>query len=352
MARVLVTGVSARHVGGTGRVDYANAAPAMVLALRAGGVQVDQREIEFGEDLSCYDRILVGWNQPNSIAVNPKRLIKLSWITAHFLDKFVLFYDDWSAMKCNSGGPKTIVRTWDKRKKWYEERIGREMTDDEADYLLRMMKLFADDYPFEFSLIPSFAWSDDNWSLVRAFDKVKKAITWDPTPFTDILEEVDEDKTSKERRWIHATLQDHDEWLGKRALKWPVEKFGRPKERGFAGKQTGASTGQELLPEVEIRRIYHRSWGVLGPKYPAAGWWRARFYHAAEAGSILLCDESDQLLMGAPHQIRGWQVEGMSDDRLAELAEKQKVWIEERVATREQTIAKVTSVLMKEGVTA
>jgi hypothetical protein len=343
--KVLVTGVSTRHCNGRSRTEYANAVPAMIAALTEGGAEVDHRQVEHGEDLSDYDAILLGWTQPNSIATQPKRLIGASWACQEYLSKIVVYYDDWSAMKCTSGGPKTILRTWDKRRKWYEDRIKRPITEEEAHSLLNMMRLFADEHPFKASLIPAFAWAQDSLTLRAAFNRTANDVLWDPTPFTDILDPIAPAAAPKEKRWVLATLQNHEEWLKKRALRWPVAQYGRPNERGFAGLGTGQTTGQELVPEARIKEVYAASWGVLAPKYPSPGWWRARFYHSAVAGCVLLPDESDALIMGPEFGLKGWQIEGKSDDALAELAARQRTWILARVTPREETVALIRRTL-------
>ena len=182
-----------------------------------------------------------------------------------------------------------------------------------------LTSILQDPWPLLASLFP---WG--NHYLIPQNNLPKaQLLAWDPSPFCQFPEPQ---KTSeREKRWSYATLQNHDKWLAKQQITWPVDRF--IKETGY-------------VPEDQlIAQEYPRRWGILAPRYKSAssGWWRVRFNHAAHTESIMVCDRDDARVMGCAYQVSPRTVELMSDTELASLARKQRDWFYANIATQEKT---------------
>ena len=331
--KILLTGITSRHCN-SGRLslEYAQATKCLVDALRQGGHEVDHRGISWAEDLSGYDRIFCGFTKPNSFAPNVRHLVNASWIFTEFTDKVVLYYDDWAAMHAVQGC-QTTVRTWDKRKAYWDGQLKTAMTADEADRMLKMAKLFGEGHVFKGAFIPAFPWADER-VLCSRFPAARNFL-WDPTPFSNVATPVvpSSPQSEKKRKWILASIQKHEDWLKKEKFGWEVECYGV------------RSLNQEIFPENEIRAIYEKNWGVLAPKYPVPGWWRARFYHSAIANCILFCDREEQRLMNGPYLVFKSEIERSSDAELAEYAAKQRSWMLGNVVSAPVTVNRINNFL-------
>jgi hypothetical protein len=123
----------------------------------------------------------------------------------------------------------------------------------------------------------------------------------------------------RKRAWVISSLQDQGPWLKKMKLTWPVE---------IVGNKRAVKKGEGLayVPERQmIDTFYRNNWGHLAFGYPLAdgGWWRMRYVHAALAGIVTCCDDADQIKMPDAYKFAKSQIERMTDDRLAALAQQQ-----------------------------
>lgn len=335
--KILITGMTSRHVGSERvRVKYAQASAALRAVLESVPdemnenplLEVEQRPAEVDEDLSRFDKIFVGLHDLNSIATNTHHLLGVAWACIAFTDKVILHYDDWSGMEVNVAA-STLVRTWAKRLPYLRSRI--EVTDHAAAILFEFAGMLAEKYVWPASIIPAFDWADPA-KLITAFPATRRSMCWDPTRFTNIADPTEFTKErDRARSWVLACLQNPASWLKKLNNVWPIVGCGLK------------SQGQPLLTEMEVRCLYHQNWGVLAPKYEVPGWWRARFYHAAEAQAVLLADPSDASQMGSDggHDMfayRRWEIERMSDVELRRIAEYQSAWTLNNIAPRERVI--------------
>lgn len=320
---ILVTGMTSRHVGSTRvRVEYAQATAALTTALPYFAT-VENRPVTVDEDLSGFDHIFVGLHDLNSIATNTKHLLGVASACTRYFDKVILHYDDWSGMEVNIAA-STLVRTWAKRLPYLRSRT--EVSDHAASVLFEFAGMLAEKHLWPASVIPAFKWADKD-KLVSAFPKTRRAMCWDPTSFTNIAGRTNFPKDEhREKRWVLACLQNPKAWLKNLNATWPVLGVGL------------ASQDQPLLSEHDVRHLYHQNWGVLAPKYEVPGWWRARFYHSAEALAVLFPDGSDAALMSNAFQNPRYELERMEEYDLQKVAEYQSRWIYQNIDPRESVI--------------
>ncbi|KAI5364228.1 hypothetical protein Slin15195_G098860 [Septoria linicola] len=99
---------------------------------------------------------------------------------------------------------------------------------------------------------------------------------------------------------------------------WPLDLY---------GSRAGA---QKRLTEDEMVQVITHDWGCLMPKYDHAGsgWWRARPLQCADAGSILIGDDTElAVLYGWNYPFYGHtarDIASMSDEELEDIASVQK----------------------------
>jgi hypothetical protein len=311
--RILITGVTARMVGSTRlRYNYLSNVSLIEKALRLAGHQVDVRKVPLHEQnvTSQYDVALVGIASPFSLGAG--QFPEAMKVLMSFGKKAALYADDWSIV----GAGETIrgcVKGFDQWLKW--RNFAHTNEQDEARTKLALMSIGdvqGCGWPM---MVPMFGWGDkvkfmeDNFMLNE--DQI---CAFDPTTLYNMPQFIPAEPDEKSTQWIMAALGKHDVWLKKLGLRWPVVSYGNKRQE------------QQVLTEDQVIQVYAENWGVLAAKYPKAGtgWWRVRYIHAAEVGSILLCDPEDGYHIGPSYCTLPEVIEKSSDDALAELAAKQK----------------------------
>jgi hypothetical protein len=107
-------------------------------------------------------------------------------------------------------------------------------------------------------------------------------------------------------------------WLKRQnAGSWDIEFFGSRKEK------------QRRLGEGDMCKVYAEQWGCLMPGYRHAGsgWWRARPLQLADAGSILIGEYEEMMLLYNDEELASLKASDLVDltiDGLALLASRQK----------------------------
>lgn len=328
--KILLTGFTQRMVNSLKlRYDYLTSVYVFKDALALMGHQVEHRRITPGDDLSDYDRALIGIGPTKSFTA---RFVPGSaYVFKKMAGRVTLYCDDWSIEKTGYDFHNTLSR-WEKWLKFFETCgpvTGQELEghdDRKADVYEMLEEITAS--PHQALLAPMFPWGDHK--LLMKDNLPSRLLAWDPTPL--LTPGQGGQAQEKQRRWILATLQKKNN-LPKG--QWPVEQVGNKRE------------GQAYLPEADILAMYRSSWGVICPPYQRAGsgWWRARYQHAADAGCVLWADARDKAPMGHPYQHSLPDYEKMSDAELAIIAGAQHKWFYEQTATREQTLA-----VLREGI--
>jgi hypothetical protein len=107
-------------------------------------------------------------------------------------------------------------------------------------------------------------------------------------------------------------------WLKQQnADSWDIEFFGSRKEK------------QRRLGEGDMCQVYAEQWGCLMPGYNHAGsgWWRARPLQLADAGSILIGEYEEMMLLYNNEQLaslKASDIVNLSTEELSSLADRQK----------------------------
>jgi hypothetical protein len=314
--KVLITGVTSRMIGSTRlRYDYLSNVSLIQKALEIAGHKVEVRKVDLDEkDVSKnYDVALVGLAHIYSLGAG--YYPQATRVLHEFGERAALYCDDWACVGLGET-LKGVLRGWDRYLNWRKYAITKEQEVIMHDTIAKIAR-GADGseghcaWPM---LLPMFSWGNIRQFMEGNLQfEGQKLEGFDPTslyitPGTNKVEPRD-----RKLIWTLAVLQNHDQWLKKLNLRWPVLSMGNKRK------------GEQVLSEKDVVQHYANNWGVLAPKYPKAGtgWWRVRYVHAADTGAIMLCDPQDGEQIGLSYEVTGAQVEAMKTKQLLELANSQ-----------------------------
>lgn len=326
--KILITGFTSRMVNSQKlKNNYLTCEPLLAQILREQlGNEVDHRAVSPGEDLHQYDLAILGicgiQSKPAAYAAGT------AWAFETVKNR-LLFCGDWSIE--NTGQDlKNALCNWERCKRSFQT-LGRKYTpDDERRIHAMLTSIMTEPLPL---LAPFFPWGNHNLILANNLPKTS-LYAWDPSPFVRLPEL--KAPTERKAQWVYAALQDcGKDWLTKqqKMLKWPVVVHDK----------------NNPVPEERLLEEYAGSCGVLASPYKNAGsgWWRARYIHAAHVGAIMICDYRDSAVMSAPsYRYSAIEVEHMSPESRANLAQRQRDWFYGHIATREKTLSDLTAALL------
>ena len=314
----------------------------LLRCLRDMGHEVEQRIVKGGEDLSEYDRVIC-------FLASPTQRLQLTFYNGLWSifnidkSKLILAFDDW---KC----PwifKDIQKTNTKEGLLKDFLIGQNVTDPQiskeflepyVDQLLEAVHFL--DTKKAPVLLSVFATGDMSKLLEYPEDKL---MNYNPNPYhrnrkagdrgdvelsdlnfleAQIQPTYEEDFVSpenKEMKFNFASLAHGktQSWLKKQNVPCDIEYFGSRKDK------------QRRLGEGDMCKVYGEQWGCLMPGYEhsGSGWWRARPLQVADAGSILIGDYEELMVLYGNEEaasVKASDLEGMNVQQLKDLAELQK----------------------------
>jgi hypothetical protein len=306
--KILITGVNAVQCGHRPKLDYASAFLSVRWACQQFA-EVDARPVTVGEDLSQYDKIIlylapirgfVGVHAPGAM-----------WAYAMYHDKVVLSFDDWQIREIMVSFQATLA-TYDKTiddHKFGWKGIDLIKSDLKEEYR-QIVEHFSRWDLKEPMLVPYYPGGDLNLLHLPG----KDVHQFNPAAYFRGRYGELQEAGLKKKQWILAALHDHQSWLKKQKLQWPVLQFGAKK------------LGQPRLKESELFQHYADSWGVLSPKYYTcgSGWWRARHGFSADALCIVAGAPEELAMLGNEYTLSPQEIESLSDSDLSALAQEQR----------------------------
>jgi hypothetical protein len=328
--KILLTGFTQRMTNSQKlRYDYLTSVYILRDALRRLGHEVDHRPVTPGEDLSGYDRALVGIGPTKSFTA---RFVPGSaWAYHQLPGRVILYCDDWSIEKTGYDFRNTLGR-WEQWLGFFQTCgpvKGQELEghDDRKVDVRLMLESISQNVQVKL-LAPMFPWGD-HAALMRG-NLPSQLVPWDPTPLIPPI--VHLRPWPKAQRWVMATLQKNSKVP---KGQWPVHQVGNKRD------------GQAYLPEAEIHKLYGESWGVICPPYQKAGsgWWRYRYQATADARSVLWLSAADKAPMASCYQHSLPEYEKMDDLTLGATADAQHRWFYFNTATAERTLQTLAEAL-------
>jgi hypothetical protein len=320
------------------------------------GHEVEQREVQVGEDLSSYDEVIVYIAGPRQLVAT--HTFRGLWAISQRPD-CILGVDDWQAPDLFKGLEK--CSDWNELACDFILGVNKTTLEEvcvhKNDYLRAIETIIARKNRMLVCAFDTTHLKDpENYGPHLLFDAVKyprdRIYTFNPNPYHrnrkpgDVLHEGVEDPTwkaptlqmgesippLKERRFNFASLVQSktQKWLKKQGY------TGNPKndEEGFIGSWPVDLYGskaetQKRLTEDQMCEVFQRDWGCLMPGYEHAGsgWWRARPLQAADAGCILIGEPKEMFVYYGKDnpiiELKASDLVDMSDADLAEVAMEQ-----------------------------
>lgn len=324
--KILMTGMSARSVGSTKiRYDFVSLSDIFHRALEELGHEVDRRVVQVDEsdDLQRYDMALVLVNWVSSLS--SMHVHEAGLALARLGNRAILYVDDWRTESLGDDLDHHVLRDhgWEhhvtKFRKDLYAKLAPTQIDTVREQLLRMIVGNGHLMPM---IGPFHWWGDPEKHLqVSKVPLAVRLLPIDPSSMVQLPRGVVLNE-SPERRWVLATLQNHDRWVAKLGNGWPVVQYGGIKK---AGGGLYANT-KAVVPEAEVVQAYADNRGMLVAPYrnEGSGWWRPRYTYALDAGAVVhVGSYVDRELLGEAFQHPIEDVEALGDGELDALSTEQ-----------------------------
>lgn len=321
--KVLFTGMTGIHVRANRRRDYISFTHVLNIMLRKLGYEVYWGTLyDFSNmKLNDFDLVVCGLSQWNSrISAFSYNVLQCS---AH--KNIVYYVDDWQLRNIEMT-EKVYDRLFDTFM-LQNNRMTSILTKDKKQ-LQQMARFFmSHQLPL---IVPTFNWGDPNILLDNMTNPNNfKLFPIDPSPFIDLHHIKNK---IKYKQWICSSLKDirSSSFIKKLNLTWPIEFY---YNKNYISEQ-------KLFTD-----IYSKNWGIIAQKYyhAGSGWWRMRFLHAINSGSILIADPQEVSCIGTAYDIYPNVIEKMDTKSLRLLADAQRDLFNNKMLSKYDTLAKLLS---------
>lgn len=288
----------------------------LIRCLRDMGHEVDQRPVQIGETLEEYDDIIVFIHNPAGFATYVYNAL---WAISR-KPECILAFDDWQVDSIYSGllalsDPAKMFRPYIKD--------SHKTIPDNIESYQETFKSSIDKIKSKTNRMLISAFAGGDLSLLLDYPK-HLLYSYNPNPYHLNRQPINNPlfDEPKERVFNFAGLvQDKTKkWLkdqGVNKHSWPLKKYGSRKD------------GQDRVTEDQMVNIYNKQWGILmaGYFHAGSGWWRARPLQVADAGSILIGEPKEMMLIYRNEEassIKAANLPDMTDKQLVDFAMFQK----------------------------
>ena len=324
MKRILITGMNKLQ---TTRDFYLNqqlkVVPShysLVRCLEDMGFAVDQRPVEIGEDLEKYYKVIVFLHNPSGFA---GYVYNALWTISTRPD-CILAFDDWQTDSIYNG--LTELKDSEKMFRKFVKDSHKLIPDNIEKYRFDLANgIVTIKAKRNNMLISAFANGDP--SLLLDYPK-EKLFTYNPNPYHLNRQPQNTLMSTKEKVFNFAGLvQDKTKkWLKEQKIDetgWELKLYGSRKDK------------QDRVTEDQMVTLYSQHWGILmaGYFHAGSGWWRARPYQVADAGSILIGEYDEMFLLYGDDELASLTARDLeiSDiNKLTTLAKRQRDALYER----------------------
>lgn len=299
--KVLVTGATSRHCNPAASLKDVSFAHLVAQALRAGGHEVEHRNPSITEDLSGFDRVIVGVSPLHALGSNRAygciSALMRTWSTG----QLIMMIDDWDTGKIFSGvktmceNPNRLTKPFFAYKLEYDVAQQPEWKTFLNDGV-RVLK----DSPWPPVIVPQHCWASTP-RIVGAGTQLPWVIGIDPTSL--ILGEYETPNIAQPRDDVWAVEGSHRNlWLDSQRpfLRLPVERH------GSGGLPRFAKDEDRMKRYAGVR-------GVIAPPVCSGNWWTPRPWLASRCGALVLTDWQSVRALG-----HSWTLTAEQADQLVE----------------------------------
>lgn len=350
--KILMTGMSARSVGSTKiRYDFVALSDLLHRALEELGHDVVRRVVSTSsrDTLDEFDRVLILVNWVSSLSSMHVHEAGLAMARAG--DRVVYYVDDWRTESLGDDLDHHVARDhgWlhhtSKFRKDYYAKLTEQAKMTIRESYLRLIDRDAAPVPL---MIPQHPWGDiEQYLRVSKVGLNVSPLTFDPSPLVEVPDVLSW-RTGRPRRWVLATLQNHDRWLKKLGNRWPVLQLGGVKK---AGGGLYANT-KAVVPERKVVEAYGANRGMLVAPYKNAGsgWWRPRYTFALEVGAIVhVGSPDDAARIGTAFTNDLADVEAADEWELDDLQRRQREQFLSHQPSVEETMDRIDRIVVTGG---
>jgi hypothetical protein len=334
MKKILITGYTSRMVGSK-RVkgDYVTFVFLLEDILKEMGYWVERRVVPIGENIvgNGYYFAFVG-------------VAPLSSISAHYVceshrvmdtmsGRHAVFFDDWSA--CGWGkSVRGALEKWERYLSYKKFPYRPEVLEDTRHHMSVMVKhtMIGFNAPV---LAPMFKWG--NHEFLMKDNYLARLVSVDPSCWMKYPNITIPPKKNKRKQWVMAALSNHEAWVKRQHLTFPVRFVGNIRMKDGV-----------MLTEDFTIQLFADSFGVLSVGYPSAGsgWWRSRYLNAAWAETPIYSDHRDAITMGAAfygdaNEFESEYLTPKYDQRIAD----QNEWLNSNLESKEEVKAKLEELM-------
>jgi hypothetical protein len=296
------------------------------------GFEVDQRQVNIGEDLSHYDKVIV---YLHSIQTYCEFLYDGLYAIKARPDA-ILAFDDWQVEQIISSFPNYRKNLLNENgpdpfrpfffKLYYGSSDEKTIRSHAQDYIDAIDQILT--YQNKLLICAYHGGDLTKFNLGWSSDKM---FSYNPNPYNlnrgpqnnygEELPGIDaffEEDTEKVRAWVFSSLnhKKNESFIRENNFTWDIARYG-PRRGSFKTKR---------LKEPDMCREYKKNWGCLLPKYyhAGSGWWRSRVQQVADVGSILFCDTVEGAIYGDAYtNLKISDIESMDNTQLEKLAKYQ-----------------------------
>jgi len=347
--KILMTGMTSRGIGSQKlKHDYVALSDILARSLVELGHTVDIGRVDPREDLDEYDAalVLVYWVSSLSSHYVHEASLALSKLGK----RAAVYVDDWRAQTLADDYYNHVEKPigWSRHRDRFRKNLWDQLTPEEVELGREALLSMTRPDPAFRMLVPLHPWGDEALFHQSTIRQLTTRITpIDPTPMVPLPAISRRRPEERDRRWVLASIQEHDKWLRDLKPEWPVLQLGGAKKLG-GGVNPGRAEMGKVVPEAQVVQAYADSWGMLVPPYASSGsgWWRPRYTFAAHAEAVVLAAPADAARLGDPFLYSLDEVERMEASSLDAVAAWQKAqhdalaWSKERLL---ETLQEVVS---------
>ncbi len=346
--RIFMTGMAARGIGST-KVRHSIVSLPNVIAdaLRELGHEVTHQRA-LGTDVTEFDQVWVQLGWASSLSSTYVVECGLAMAAAERAGiPVVRFVDDWRSqwLADDIAAHVESAKGWHRHTKLWTVRSGDYAKLSDAD-IARVREAYMAPIRGASLVVPLMRWGDYSKFDVSRRERLSDVVAFDPQPIVAPTQPEWLQDERRLRRWVVASLQDHDPWVARLNLSWPVLRLGGTK-KGTGGVQLQGGGGK-VIPEAEVIQHYADGWGVLSPEYISAGsgYWRTRYDQAMNAGAIIWPGAADAEAIGGTFSgLTPNDIENMNTDQLTHLGAAMADHLELFKLTREATLAHLQQIV-------